>query len=307
MVLVAMLSSESVITSTLMHKQEGSIFPCIFLCLYAYVCMLVNCQCFHILLTDISKLVEENQQKSGIAFLCVHVGSPEGDEYIENCYTMEKMQDCFETKLGYLTISLGMIVTGNGMSSLLRQIEKLTLPKSFSRVIFYYFGHGSSSFLKLADGYFDRQHIISTIQSISAPESAVHKIFLFDTCRYKDVTCVAVQESEELMPLQVAWPPLIASGNYPSSTNTLIVDATEESHKAYYYVKNGCGLMTQSFVDLVLTQNQPLQNLLISIRCEILLGQLSMTNSPEWNQQFLVYDDRLMGDCNLLAESHGTG
>ena len=244
--------------------------------------------------------MQANPGKFGIAFLCVSTGSPGTDEYIANCTALEKMKECLGEKLGYLTFDVGTNITTSQMDSIISQVETLKLPPSYQRVIFYFFGHGNDESVKLADGYYPRQHIISKFQLICPSESDVFKIFIFDSCRMVNgtaTTCEAVQESNEQRALTggEAWK---TRGQYPESTNTLVINATDLDSKAYYLTTNGCGLMTQFFTELAPTRNESFRDLLVAVRKEI---------AEQTTAQILVYEDKLMGTVNLLAESQGTG
>ena len=242
--------------------------------------------------------MQANPEKFGIAFLCVSTGSPGSDEYIANCTALDKMKECLGTKLGYLTFDVGTNITTSQLDSIISQVETLKLPPSYQRVIFYFFGHGNDESVKLADGCFPRQHIISKFQLICPPESDVFKIFIFDSCRMvSGTTCEAVQESNEQRALTggEAWK---TRGQYPESTNTLVINATDFDSKAYYLVRNGCGLMTQFFTELAPTRNESFRDLLAAVRKEI---------AEQTTAQILVYEDKLMGTVNLLAESQGIG
>ena len=252
-----------------------------------------------------------------IAFLCVSTGDPKSEDHIENCTAMERLKYCFKTQLGYLTIPLGENVTTAQLDELMFQVRGLrnTFPRRFCRVLFYFFGHGNETSIQLADGSRERDDIISNFQSLCPPksdcpaesdcpdESDIFKIFIFDCCRLvNEVTCIAEQEShhDELKALAAGVdPPLTVKKPYPASTNTLVINATDQNCRAYYKVSNGCGLMTHFLTKLAPTLNDSLHGLLVAIRKEIITVRSS--------GQMVVYDDKLMGQCNLLAESHGTG
>ena len=252
--------------------------------------------------TDISKVVNTNADKSGVAFLCVCTSSPKAKNFIKDCTVMERMQECLDTKLGYLTIPLGTNVSSSQFDAFIAHIEALTLPASYNRVIFYFFGHGNDNLVMLSDQPVERKFIISKLQKICSPESDVYKILIFDSCRIEnDVTTKPVQESGEQKPLYGDGPPWRAEGNYPALTNTLVINATDCNSLAYYKVMNGCGLMTHYFAELAPKLNESLRDLLAAIRQEV----IAMTTSEM--TQVLVYEDKLIGKCNLLAESRGTG
>lgn len=200
------------------------------------------------------------------------------------------MKYCLETQLGYVTVVVGESVTTSHLISLLRQVEKLSLPINFNRVFFYFFGHGTEQTIQVADGCMNRGEIISGFQSICPPERDVFKIIMFDCCRVRDTTTLKYCN------------PWFSEGEYPDSTNTLVINATEKDFKAYYGVTNGCGLMTHFFTQLAPTMNDSIRELLAAIRVKI--RRVAKKNSVT---QVLVYEDKLMGKCNLLGESHGEG
>ena len=218
---------------------------------------------------------------------------------------MTKMQVCFEEKLGYLTIPVGMNVTPHQLDLIIAQVEKLELPETYRRSLFYFFGHGNEKSVKFADGYVERQYIISKFQAICPQDSdKVFKIFIFDSCRTGNyITCHAQQETGELSGDKV-WK---QTGQYPASSNTLVINATQAHCKAFYLVENGCGLMTRFFTELAPTRNESLYDLLVAVRQEIVAYQLKKSSDDPEHTQVLVYEDNLMGVVHLLAESRGTG
>ena len=114
--------------------------------------------------TDIVKVIKDNPQKKMIAFLCVCTGDRDKENYIEYCTAMEKMRDCFETKLGYLTIPVGENVTTTQLDDLINQIKVIGtnfIPNHFTRVLFYFFGHGTEDSIQLADDFYPRDVISS--------------------------------------------------------------------------------------------------------------------------------------------------
>ena len=255
------------------------------------------------LYTDLQALVDANQHKAGIAFLCVSTGDPRSGDFIANSTALEKMEDCLGTKLGYLTISVGTNMTTSQFGSLVSQVTMLKLPESYNRVMFYFFGHGNDDSLQFADGAIERQHIISKFQLISPTNENLFKIFIFDSCRMVNVTmCEAIQESSGCKALAgEAWE---AIGQYPESVNTLVINATTCNSKAYYRDIDGCGLLTKFFTELAPTRNESLRDLLAVMRQKIAHEtQMDTLNTT----QILVYEDRVMGIINLLAESQGTG
>ena len=255
------------------------------------------------LYTDIQVLVNANPHKAGIAILCV------SGNFITNCTASEKMKDCLGTKLGYLTISVGTNITTNQLDSLISQLAMLKLPESYNRVIFYFFGHGSDESLQFADGTIERQYIISKFQLISSTNVNLFKIFIFDSCRMVNgTTCEGIQESSDCKTSSsyrvLAGESWKAKGQYPESVNTLVINATTCNNKAYYRDIDGCGLLTKYFTELAPTRNESLRDLLAVIRQKIAHEtQMEMLKTT----QILVYEDKVMGIINLLAESQGTG
>ena len=285
-------------------------------------------------------MVIANPHKTGIAFLCVSTTGPCSGDFIANCTALDKMEDCLGTKLGYLTISGGTNMTTSQLDSLISQVAVLKLPKSFCRIIFYFFGHGTDDALYFTDGNVERWHIISKFQLISPTNLNVFKIFIFDSCRIVHVPTVeAVQESSGMnvfdqisdskafqeasdskaVDTDIRHAITVESSSqsqvhvpvgdlwelkrqYPASVNTLVINATGYNSQAYY--RDGCGLVTHFFTELAPTQNESLHNLLIIMRQKIAHEtQMEMVK----NTQILVYEDSLMGIVNLLAESQGTG
>ena len=251
------------------------------------------------LYTDIQVLVNANPHKAGIAILCV------SGNFIPNCTALEKMEDCLGMKLGYLTISVGTNITTSQVDSLISQLAMLKLPESYNRVIFYFFGHGNDDALQFADGTIERQYIISKFQLISPTNANLFKIFMFDSCRMVDVTtCEAIQESSGYKALAGDHESWEAKGQYPESVNTLVINATTCNSKAYYRDRDGCGLLTKYFTELAPTRNESLRDLLAVIRQKIADETQKETLKTT---QILVYEDKVMGFINLLAESQGTG
>ena len=253
--------------------------------------------------TDIQALANANPHKAGIAFLCVSTGDPCSRDFIANCTALEKMEDCLGTKLGYLTISVGTNMTTSQLDSLISQLAMLKLPEKYKRVIAYFFGHGNDDSLQFADGFVEREHIISKFQLISPTNANVFNIFIFDSCRMVNgTTCKGIQESSDCKALAgESWE---AKGQYPESVNTLVINATTCNNKAYYRESDGCGFLTKFFTELAPTRNESLRDLLAVIRQKIAHETQMETLKTI---QILVYEDKVMGIINLLAESQGTG
>ena len=239
--------------------------------------------------------------KEGIAFICVSTGHPDSKDYIADCIAGDKMVECLGTKLGYHTIHVKNMTSGD-LDNLLGQIERRTLPASYHRAIFYFFGHGNATSVRMADGaYIERSHIAKTFHSICPPDSDVTKTIIFESCRLEGgVTCKAVQEMS-IKPL----PGGVCSevgGSYPALKNTLIIDATNFDNEAHY--KNGCGLFTRHFTELAPTLNVSLYELLVEVRKAV----IEETPPGRVNrEQLLDFRDMLISSVCLLAESQGTG
>ena len=192
------------------------------------------------------------------------------------------MEHCLNKQLGYLTIQVGMNITGEQFNTFIEAIKSLTLPKNFERVLFYFFGHGDKVSIQLADTTYSRQDIIFNFQSLCPATDDVYKIIIFDCCREAD-------KSQEHMPVE-------------SSANTLVINATDSGDKAFYKVNNGCGLFTNYFTELAPTRNESINDLLAEIRRRIVKNPMASNVF-----QMPVSESKLFGSCNLLAESQGTG
>ena len=243
------------------------------------------------LYTVLADVIKKDSKAIGLAVLCVSTGSPGNPDYIENCSAMERMQDCFETKLGYLTIPMGVNITTSQLLLLMNEVKTLTLPNRFCRIIFYFFGHGDEDSIKCADGYISRQAIITSFQSVCSSNTDIFKIFLFDCCRMVNARAKGISYDESASELQRK---LVAK-------NTLVINAADCNCKAYYDITKGCGLMTHFFTEFASTRNESLYDLLVMVRASVI------THSSSDISQMLVYEDKLMGTCRLLAESHGSG
>ena len=239
--------------------------------------------------------------KAGIAFICVSAGCPDSKDYIADCIAGDKMEECLGTKLGYHTIHVKNM-TSEDLDDLLCQIEQSTLPASYRRAIFYFFGHGNATSVRMADGaYIERCHIAKTFHSICPPDSDVTKTIIFESCRLEGgVTCRAVQETS-IKPLTVSDCSK-AGGPYPVLKNTLIIDATNFDNEAHY--RNGCGLFTRHFTELAPTLNVSLYELLLKVRKAVI-----DETPPDrvHKEQLLDFKDMLIRSVCLLAESQGTG
>ena len=267
------------------------------------------------MLIGIQKQVHQNKQKTGICILCACTNAWCAKERIEPCDAVERMRKCFEDHLGYLVIQVGTNITSKHLDEVLQELSEVQLPRSYRRVFFYYFGHGTEESLCLADKNVERKHIISRLQSM-CPSHPVElfKIFLFDSCRSASPLTAH--------PIQVRTRGIVGglgggSGQawqtkdkYPSSTNTLVINATDFNCKAYYIDDkqvHGCGLVTLYFTELAPKVNASLSEVLTEVRKMV---DTYIESHPDDVQQcnghqVLVYEDRLMGIVNLLAESTG--
>ena len=247
--------------------------------------------------SDIQALVDANPHKVGIAILCV------SGNFVPICTALERMDDCLGMKLGYLPISVGTNMTTSQLDLLISQLTTLKLPESYNRIIAYFFGHGNDDSLQFADEFVERQYIISKFQLISPTNENLYKIFIFDSCRMANATtCDAIKESSDYKAL--AGEPWKSKGQYPESVDTLVINATTYNSKAYYRESDGCGLLTKFFTELAPTRNESLRDLLAVIRQKIAHETQLETSKTT---QILVYEDKVMGIINLLAESQGTG
>jgi hypothetical protein len=94
--------------------------------------------------------------------------------------------------------------------------------------------------------------------------------------------------------------------------NTLVIYSTSPYSKAFYYDSDDypemkvCGLVTYFFTKLVSTENKALSAILSDVRKEVVsLIREKVSYQSDNPLQVLVYEDLLMGNVNLLAESKG--
>ena len=278
------------------------------------------------MLVGIQKQVDHNKKKKGICILCACTNAWCAKERIEPCVAVEKMRKCFEDQLGYLVIQVGTTITSQHLDEVLQELSEVQLPPSYCRVFFYYFGHGTEESLCLADKDVERKHIISRLQSMCLSHPVeLFKIFLFDSCRTANaLTTHPIQESKRGRELGgVGGQTWLTMLQYPSSSNTLVINATDFNCKAYYIDDaqvRGCGLVTMYFTELAPEMNASLGEVLAEVRTKVVTyiqshpGEVqSNTDDVQHNThyqyapQVLVYEDHLMGHVNLLAESTGEG
>ena len=214
------------------------------------------------------------------------------------------------------------------LSKLLRDLSTLQIPSSCEkkfRLLFYFFGHGTEREICLSDGNIECSKIIAALQKIN---SNVFKIALFDSCRVECRQQPPVETSNYNYNLEVNMdnPHQVVSlqGNlqwqdkerypYASCVNMLVIYATDFKSSAYYSTSDemkGCGLVTHFFTTLAPLRNEPLPAMLAEVRKEVDEFIKKKALSPQSitipAPQVLVYEDRLMGNVNLLAESKGEG
>ena len=161
------------------------------------------------------------------------------------------------------------------------------------RFFFYFFGHGNSTEICLTDGNFERSRIITEVQKI---DKQLCKIVLFDSCRLASNQSTSPNEERK---------------QYPKSVNTLVIHANEYKSEAFYSTSDkfpemkGCGLVTYFFTELAPALNQPLSAVLTEVRGKV--DEFIQENTATNYNQMLVFEDRLMENVNLLAESKGQG
>ena len=244
-----------------------------------------------------------------------------------NCTAPKRMDICFGTKLGYSTSDHPSLSMGD-MQKLLHDLSTLRTPLSCGKdfhFLFYFFGHGTGSHICLSDGDFECSEIVTKFQKI---DHTKFKIILFDSCRVVEAQC-RPQAAEPMgylavdtnKPHQIKSLPGHSSQweeikSYPY-VNTLVIYATDFRSNAYYSTSNehpemkGCGLVTHFFTTLAPTLNRSLTAVLSEVRKEVNEFIRKKALPPKRMSipapQVLVYEDRLMGNVNLLAESKGEG
>lgn len=278
---------------------------------------------FHIVTrVGIQEKVDQYPHKRGICFLCACTNAWSTSENIEPSDAVERMRKCFEDKLGYVVIEIGTTITSQHLDKVLKELSEIQLPHSYHRVFFYYFGHGTEKALCLADKNVERKHIIAQLQSMrSSHPVELFKIFLFDSCRtISPLTTHSIQVCKRGTAGELGgggggqtW---LTKWKYPSSSNTLVINATDFSCKAYYIDDaqvHGCGLVTLYFTDLAPVMNASLSEVLTEVRKKVDTyikthpDDVQRLTGDQYAPQVLVYEDRLMGCVNLLAESTGNG
>ena len=261
--------------------------------------------------------LNRNTHKAGLCVIC-SCNRPRYAEPIENCTAPEKMNTCFGLKLGYSTIEVEPNLSKQTLFRLLRDLSGLKIPKSCGkdfRLLFYFFGHGNEREICLADCNVERSQIISELQRM---DPVLFKIVLFDSCRSENDEEVnevePIQETVACLPGKSQWE---NEDHYPYAkcVNTLVIHSTDYRCKAYYIdgdkdpEMKGCGLVTHYFTTLAPQLNEPLSAVLAEVRKKVdtFIRERAIHQTNSYPPQVLIYEDRLMGNVNLLAESKGTG
>ena len=271
---------------------------------------------------QIRELVYQDTHKAGLCVIC-SCTNPCYAEPIENCTAPQKMRTCFESKLGYSTILVGPDMSTQDLYDVLRDLK---IPEACSddyRFLFYFFGRGTDDEICLADGNFKRSDIISELQKLSPN---IFKIVFFDSCRtdsnsntysFEVTMHKPIQETASIQGL--SWTSQWKKEKhypYADCVNTLVINATDYNSMAYYIDggkhadMKGCGLVTHYFTTLAPLMNESLPDVLAKVRVKVdgfIKEYASAHTGTILRAQVLVYDDRLMGKVNLLAESKGTG
>jgi hypothetical protein len=266
------------------------------------------------------------QHKAGLSIIC-SCTNPRNGEPINDCTASEKMSQCFGEGLGF-SVFESSDLSINKMHRLLRDLGCLKVPPSCDddfRFIFYFFGHGTENELCLTDGNVQRSLVVGELQKI---DQKLFKIVLFDSCRTKDrrsaesehlscnTSAVTMQEPIQEINKMVSLPGGIwkEEEHYPFAQciNTLVIYSTSPYSKAFYYDSDDypemkvCGLVTYFFTKLVSTENKALSAILSDVRKEVVsLIREKVSYQSDNPLQVLVYEDLLMGNVNLLAESKG--
>ena len=269
--------------------------------------------------------LNRNAHKAGLCVIC-SCTRPMYGEPIENCTAPERMNTCFGTKLGYSVFKVDSNLSTRTLEKLLYDLSRLQIPpecaKNF-RFLFYFFGHGMEKEICLSDGNFKRSRIIEELQKISRDR---FKIALLDSCRHEDTSPTQkeatgydrevtmnepIQDTVSTVTGQSQWED---HNDHRLHMNTLVISATNFRSKAYYMDSDafpemkGCGLVTHFFTTLAPKMNQPIMAVLAEVRKEV--DEFFKKNQQHFSSlppQVLAYEDMLMGNGNLLAESKGNG
>lgn len=255
--------------------------------------------------------------KAGLCIIC-SCTNPPNLEPIPNCTAPDRMVQCFGTELGYVTHIIGPNMSSHDLNNLLQALSELSIPDDCSkdfRFLLSFFGHGNEKEICLSDGNFKRSSIIVELQKMSR---ALFKIILFDSCRTESPSVKMsrpIQETQMFGGMPAGKTQWESKSYYPHAecVNTLVIYATDFNCKAYYTTVDGCGLVTHFFTTLASSSNRSLPVVLENVRKEV--DKIIKDHEPEITSlagnsppfQVLIYEDRLMGDVNFLAESKGNG
>ena len=216
-----------------------------------------------------------------------------------------RIRECFEDKLGYLVIPVGQVgtpITSTVLDKVLQEFSDVQLPESYQRVFFYYFGHGNEDLIVLDDKIVECNYIIHKIYKSTSQQNDTSEhttcndmfyIFLFDSCR----------TSNNLTTFERQWKSM-------DLVNTFVIKAADYGSQAYFANDpskqvQGCGLVTLYLTELAPMLNMSLNDLLKNVRVKV---HKYVQEHPHCEHpQVLVFEDRLMGHVNLLAESAGSG
>ena len=281
--------------------------------------------------SELQRQLDRDSDKAGLCIIC-SCTQPLNGEHIECSTSPQRMAVCFEEKLGYSLCKVENLSILD-LKKLLDDVKNIKIPSNCNkdfRFFFYFFGHGTASEICLSDGNIERSVIISDLQNIHEDK---FKIAFFDSCRSvpQDQSLSVPQDVPGQCDFKVNMnEPIQAMGSLPghsqcvdvpqnpfaNTANTLVIYTTDYRGKAYYCVADrddhlemkGSGLATYFFTDLAPDHNQPLSVVLTEVRKEVdAFLKKESSKDPELVPQLLVYDDRLMGSVNLLAESKGKG
>ena len=299
-------------------------------CQLAYIPLFLLC-----IVSQLQDMLNHSSNKAGLCVICSCTNPKEG-KLIKDCTAPTKMAKCFGEDLGYSVINVNSDLSTATMRRLLYDLGRLKMPHFCSenfRFVFYFFGHGNKNEICLTDGNFPRQEIISEVQKITKSRC---KIVIMDSCRTRKVSSNSVKDDSPgykfdvivKRPLQATEVEARKSqqvvgslggdesgweerDKYPETINTIVIYSAAEFTKALYNTNEmdpemkGCGLMTYFFTKLASTLNQPLSALLTEVRKNVYA--FIREHLPKNPPQILVFDDVLMDNINLLAESRGKG
>ena len=275
--------------------------------------------------------LDQDGNKAGLCIVS-SCTKPQDGELIQCSTSPQKMALCFEEKLGYSLYEVKDLSILH-LEKLLNDLGNIQIPSTCNkgfRFFFFFFGHGTANEICLSDGNIEKSVIISQLQKIHKDK---FKIVFFDSCQTvpQDESSSVPDSVPSLCDLEVTMEkPIQVVGSLPGHSqcvdvmqlpfanraNTLVICTTDFRGSAYYCVADrvdhpemkGSGLATYFFTLLAPTINQPLSAVLAEVRKEVdAFLKKESCKDPTLMPQLLVYDHRLMGSVNLLAESKGTG